>query len=405
MESCQNDKTFFNLDKKNHLLTDSLVNNSNIIGETNNFKFGRGNGVEVDVLSPEVATRVDSIEVAENELVGAPNFSTGQKLRSMYKDPLSVFKTCGKEDVSFEMKNKKQSMSESKQSHWHAGNTKSSFNEKAFANMINLSQGPSTQKRVKTEGNSAFLSPNQDNLLINQNSIMKSPIEANSQSPKKITRQESSFTARSGAFGNSSFGKKPTRQAGGNLISNVNSASVIDCGGQLDSTADKTIDSDCSLIKNPNSNETKASILFNQKTASAYTPMKDVDFSQGQSTLIRNRNMPMDVLGDMGSVRKQLFSDTTESAENVTYHMNFGVSSQEKNQFSPHDGMYASPNPRARHNLRYFFCSLIDKISPEKDMSKMTPSRFKNTPTGTPGRHYNPRSFATPTKTPKATFL
>jgi hypothetical protein len=278
MESCQNDKTFFNLDKKNHLLTDSLVNNSNIIGETKNFKFG-GRGNEMEVLSPEVATRMDSIEVVENDLVGAPNFSTGQKLRSMYKDPLSVFKTRRKEDVLFEMKNKKQSMSESKQGHWHAANTKSSFNEKAFANMINLNQGPGTQKRVKTEGNSAFLSPNKDNLLINQNSMMEGPMAPNLQSPKFVAKQESSFTARRGAFGNSSFGKKPTRQVAGGLISNMNSAAVVKCGGQLDSTGCKTLDSDYSLIKNPNSNETKASILFNQKTASAFSPMKDVDFS------------------------------------------------------------------------------------------------------------------------------
>jgi hypothetical protein len=54
---------------------------------------------------------------------------------------------------------------------------------------------------------------------------------------------------------------------------------VVECGGQLDSTGCKTLDSDYSLIKNPNSNETKASILFNQKTASAFSPMKDVDFS------------------------------------------------------------------------------------------------------------------------------
>lgn len=82
--------------------------------------------------------------------------------------------------------------------------------------------------------------------------------------------------------------------------------------------------------------------------------------------------MPGEALGDMGSVRKQLFSDTTESAENVTYHMNFGGIGHEQQQhpFSPHDGMYTSPNPRARLNLRYFFAHLSIKLAQRKTMQK-----------------------------------
>ena len=166
-------------------------------------------------------------------------------------------------------------MSESKQCYPNDPKITSNLNEKAFANMINLSQSPNPPKRLKTEQNSTFLSPNKNNLLINQNSMAPTnPMGINCQIQK-----ESSFKPNKSAFTNSSFGKKPTMKAGTNLISNMNSEI------QPVTTAKTTVDSDSSLIKNsstefaPNPDKVKASMLFNQKTASTFSPANNLDLT------------------------------------------------------------------------------------------------------------------------------